>query len=1162
MEFVDSTSDAAGYNHAVLIYPPSDRQARTMFKLILHQELEAALTRTSIPTKTSNTSSSSGSKKVAWSDRGWRRKEDFHTEMEAALGDGGSALSGIVIARAQTLSEAEALRAQLAVSAAQVKTAIVPLSVVRMYSSVAPPPSRTLPSSSASSSSSSSSSISGGGEEKGNETDPPVQSICAPSDVRHHIVLYAPDSYLAEDYAWDTPASNEFIEQWFDREIERTLCRIMRGTTVDRNRSNRAGDNEEELDDVDEDVPGTFSWSDRGWVGRQLFLAHTKASLKKTGRCSFLRRATLSDAMAVFRDLEEAGFFASLFVTPALEAEKGEEDRPVVMCPENHPTVAVDNGYHGTCSTCFGQSRPDDLMMRCALCEYDLCSACVTERTQLPCPVIAGRYCGDTLIHPDTSAMPITLPAEEQNRREGGVDALTFLSQQVVGDNTNIGGGGDEESAMMSRLDGVFGRMGVEKNGKPKAKASAVAALERQVLGDGEFAQGLKDESCIICMNDFTAGDVVMKMPCGHWFHEGELKDGKDEEKEEDLGADDDEGPCDGILPWLQTSNRCPMCREEIEADTGASMEKLLPSLSGHWRCPGCHEEHTSYSCTTCDVRRNVIIAATQTALPFFDLVDALFFDFLGHHERKRRGQAASVHELELYYLRIQFLISSHEGQQLLQNSWLILDAVEHLLKQAFKGAKSYTFSSPYMDNNSKALYVLLLDRLKDKIKTLNQTSIGIKFESPSFAASSEQVAMAWSCPLCAELNDAMAKACGVCGCESKALIIAESHEEMQNTKRVFLNAENLVFRAFDIMSDRHASDGVSLSCTAALEVLRKEADQFLGSLDVRRLEHSGWKIRCHLASLFDGLCKQEASVPFQYYSDVTSAGLYAVLVRRLRARLAEDTERITEYGQFSVQEPQPNSLLKQDEEYEQLTGQRFYVHGQTFGLLQSQRKFFIMIAHLIAQRANEHYWGDTSKVLSKFGEAWPIASRVEMMKGDERDLDVLTDDMECFSQSVVEALWRKVVAIEKAMGPATTTSNNASSSSTTTNSKSSDDTTTSAVAVADLKPETDIAVAALSLLQAVKDKDDSTFQQALKQLTKTLRALKTNPNALSSRKLRKNTPAVAQGLLPHEEMMDLIARLGFVDEGASFSLIKLDADAIEKTLLVVESFAADGTGK
>lgn len=401
-----------------------------------------------------------------------------------------------------------------------------------------------------------------------------------------------------------------------------------------------------------------------------------------------------------------------------------------------------------------------------------------------------------------------------------------------------------------------------------------------------------------------------------------------------------------------------PMCRVEIEADSGASMEKLVPSLSGPWRCPGCREERTAFSCSACDVRRNVILAAEHTALAFFEAVDALFFDFLGHHERRRRGQPASVQELQMYFLRIDFLLSSANALQLQENSWMVREAVEHLLAQAYRGAQHFSFSAPYMDNNSKALYVLLVDKLKIKLEVLNLSSLGITFDLPDFiargAAGDERP---WSCPVCSKESGADCRACELCGCDKKALIIAESHDEMQNVSRVFAGAESLVFRALDVMCDRHASDGVSLSCSAALDVLRKEANVFLQSLDVRRLELAGWKIKCHLAALFEGLCRQEEEVPFRYYCDVTSAGLYAVLVRRLRFRLARDAEVIPEYSRFSFAEPRVSTLLRQDEEYETLSSQRFHVHGQTFGLLQSQRKLFIMTAHLIAQRAGELFW-------------------------------------------------------------------------------------------------------------------------------------------------------------------------------------------------------------
>lgn len=109
----------SSFELAVIIFPPADRQARTMFKLLMMTELEKALTRTSAP-PSSGSGSSSGTKRVAWSDRGWRRRDDFHQEMEKALSDGESSLSGVIIAREQTLQEAEALVAQLAANSAQV----------------------------------------------------------------------------------------------------------------------------------------------------------------------------------------------------------------------------------------------------------------------------------------------------------------------------------------------------------------------------------------------------------------------------------------------------------------------------------------------------------------------------------------------------------------------------------------------------------------------------------------------------------------------------------------------------------------------------------------------------------------------------------------------------------------------------------------------------------------------------------------------------------------------------------------------------------------------------------------------------------------------------------------------------------------------------------
>lgn len=412
-----------------------------------------------------------------------------------------------------------------------------------------------------------------------------------------------------------------------------------------------------------------------------------------------------------------------------------------------------------------------------------------------------------------------------------------------------------------------------------------------------------------------------------------------------------------------------PMCREEIEADTGAALEDLLASLppsvslSGPWSCPGCRLSQTTYTCSSpgCDVRRNVLIAAEHTALPFMEAVEVLFFDLLGHHELKRRGEPASLHELELQCLRIPLLMTHGEGEVLLQNNWRVREAVEHLLKSVARGDTHFTFSAPWMDANSKALYVLLVDKLKEKISALN-VSTPLSFDLPCFSggvnSEEEGGGGEWTCPLCTHCNGSGVRACVQCGCDGKVLVVARSDEEMQNVERVFDNAESLVFRAFAIMDGRGVSDGVSESKVDAMKVLEKDVEVFLGSMDVRRLEHAGWEMKSHLFATFASLCRQEKEITFQYYSysDVSSAGLYAVLVRRLRSRLLENG-RGEEESLVRVMEPQINRLVKADEDFESFTEQRFHVHGRTFGLLQSQRKLLVRVAHLIAEKASEHYW-------------------------------------------------------------------------------------------------------------------------------------------------------------------------------------------------------------
>ncbi|XP_023225850.1 E3 ubiquitin-protein ligase RNF181-like isoform X4 [Centruroides vittatus] len=52
-----------------------------------------------------------------------------------------------------------------------------------------------------------------------------------------------------------------------------------------------------------------------------------------------------------------------------------------------------------------------------------------------------------------------------------------------------------------------------------------------------------KDRQCPVCMKEFEEGDIGKQLPCQHLFH----------------------ASC--ISPWLNITNTCPVCRDELPTD-------------------------------------------------------------------------------------------------------------------------------------------------------------------------------------------------------------------------------------------------------------------------------------------------------------------------------------------------------------------------------------------------------------------------------------------------------------------------------------------------------------------------------------------------------------------------------------------------------------------
>lgn len=89
-----------------------------------------------------------------------------------------------------------------------------------------------------------------------------------------------------------------------------------------------------------------------------------------------------------------------------------------------------------------------------------------------------------------------------------------------------------------------------EQVGFMAASKSSIEGLERVKLGEIDVALPLKkrrrrvlgwnDEECAICLEEFrfrSEAEEVVRMPCGHFFHES----------------------C--VVRWLEKSHLCPLCR-------------------------------------------------------------------------------------------------------------------------------------------------------------------------------------------------------------------------------------------------------------------------------------------------------------------------------------------------------------------------------------------------------------------------------------------------------------------------------------------------------------------------------------------------------------------------------------------------------------------------
>ncbi|KAL8518695.1 hypothetical protein ACS0TY_009879 [Phlomoides rotata] len=97
----------------------------------------------------------------------------------------------------------------------------------------------------------------------------------------------------------------------------------------------------------------------------------------------------------------------------------------------------------------------------------------------------------------------------------------------------------DSSNSPFTGFDSLFNDLFSSKGGRPPASKASIDALESVDVEGGEN----DGDQCVICLEEWEAGEKVKKMPCNHRFH----------------------GEC--IVKWLKIHGSCPVCRYEMPMD-------------------------------------------------------------------------------------------------------------------------------------------------------------------------------------------------------------------------------------------------------------------------------------------------------------------------------------------------------------------------------------------------------------------------------------------------------------------------------------------------------------------------------------------------------------------------------------------------------------------
>lgn len=180
---------------------------------------------------------------------------------------------------------------------------------------------------------------------------------------------------------------------------------------------------------------------------------------------------------------------------------------------------------HVTCDGCGAGPPIFGQVMKCNDCDdFDFCYHCYQERDRIGHPR-DHRFVPRSAAVAEHGAMPMMAAGHGPM---AGI-LLRLLEAELL----------YEALRQSSEPDGVVEETQEEKEMRSAEVLSTMERIRYAASADHP------DEECSLCLEEYTLGEELLKLPCRHLFHEG----------------------CLG--PWFTRSLTCPLCKQEVPAPTG-----------------------------------------------------------------------------------------------------------------------------------------------------------------------------------------------------------------------------------------------------------------------------------------------------------------------------------------------------------------------------------------------------------------------------------------------------------------------------------------------------------------------------------------------------------------------------------------------------------------